>query len=356
MELGITTFAEITDPRVSPGERLRQVVAEAKLADELGLEVFGIGEHHRPDMAASAPEIVLATIAGCTKTIKLCSAVIVLSSADPVRVFQSFVTLDLVSSGRAELMVGRGSFTESFPLFGYSLSDYDELFVEKLDLLLKLREDQPVTWRGKFRAPLDNVRVYPRQEGRPLPIWIAVGGTPNSVIRAGTLGLPMALAIIGGRPAGFTPFVELYRKALEYGNQNPGTPLAVHSHGYVFHDERAARAEFLPAYRQTFAKIGRERGWSPMSDAAVEDLIGPQGALFFGQPETVAAKIIRLHELMQIDRFELHVSHVDHARTMRSIELFGTEVAPLVRQELGPRSSSETLTADDRSSPDRTPQ
>jgi probable LLM family oxidoreductase len=357
MELGITTFAEITDPSVSAGERLRQVVAEARLADELGLEVFGIGEHHRPDMAASAPEIVLATIAGCTKTIKLCSAVIVLSSADPVRVFQSFVTLDLVSSGRAELMVGRGSFTESFPLFGYSLSDYDELFVEKLDLLLKLREDQPVTWRGKFRAPLDNLRVYPRQEGRPLPIWIAVGGTPNSVIRAGTLGLPMALAIIGGRPADFAPFVELYRKALEYGNQNPGTPLAIHSHGYVFHDERAARAEFLPAYRQTFAKIGRERGWSPMSDAAVEDLIGPQGALFFGQPETVAHKIIRLHELMQIDRFELHVSHVDHARTMRSIELFGTEVAPPVRQALGARSSSETLTADDRSYPgDRTPQ
>jgi alkanesulfonate monooxygenase SsuD/methylene tetrahydromethanopterin reductase-like flavin-dependent oxidoreductase (luciferase family) len=235
-------------------------------------------------------------------------------------------------------MVGRGSFTESFPLFGHSLADYDELFVEKLDLLLQLHEDQPVTWRGKFRAPLDNVQVYPRQEGRPLPIWVAVGGTPNSVIRAGTLGLPMALAIIGGRPADFTPFVELYRKALQYGNHHPGTPLAVHSHGYVSRDERVARAEFLPAYRQTFAKIGRERGWSPMSDAAVEDLIGPEGALFFGRPETVAHKIIRLHELMRINRFELHVSHVDHQKTMQSIELFGTEVAPLVRQELGARS------------------
>jgi probable LLM family oxidoreductase len=338
MELGLTTFAEIADPSVSPGERLRQVVEEAKLADELGLEVYAIGEHHRPDMAASAPEIVLATIAGCTKTIKLSSAVIVLSSADPVRVFQNFVTLDLLSNGRAELMVGRGSFTESFPLFGYSLSDYDELFAEKLDLLLALSEGQSVTWHGKFRPPLDNAVVYPRQEGHPLPIWVAVGGTPNSVVRAGTLGLPMALAIIGGRLAAFTPLVELYRKALQYSERDPGTPLAVHSHGYVFTDERAARAEFLPAYRQTFAKIGRERGWPPMSDEAVEELIAPEGALFFGNPETVAAKIIRLHQLMQINRFEMHVAHVDHARTMRSIELFGTEVAPLVREQLGARS------------------
>jgi len=338
MELGLTTFAEVTDPKVSPGERLRQVVEEAKLADELGLEVYAIGEHHRPDMAASAPEIVLATIAGCTKTIKLSSAVIVLSSADPVRVFQNFVTLDLVSNGRAELMVGRGSFTESFPLFGYSLSDYDELFAEKLDLLLALRDQRPVTWHGKFRPPLDDATIYPRQEGHPLPIWVAVGGTPNSVVRAGTLGLPMALAIIGGRLAAFTPLAELYRKALEYGEHDPGTPLAVHSHGYVFTDESAARAEFLPAYRQTFAKIGRERGWPPMSDEAVEELIAPEGALFFGNPETVAAKIIRLHQLMQIDRFEMHVAHVDHAKTMRSIELFGTEVASLVREELAARS------------------
>jgi len=338
MELGLTTFAEVTDPKVSPGERLRQVVEEAKLADELGLEVYAIGEHHRPDMAASAPEIVLATIAGCTKTIKLSSAVIVLSSADPVRVFQNFVTLDLVSNGRAELMVGRGSFTESFPLFGYSLSDYDELFAEKLDLLLALRDQRPVTWHGKFRPPLDDATIYPRQEGHPLPIWVAVGGTPNSVVRAGTLGLPMALAIIGGRLAAFTPLAELYRKALQYGEHDPGTPLAVHSHGYVFTDESAARAEFLPAYRQTFAKIGRERGWPPMSDEAVEELIAPEGALFFGNPETVAAKIIRLHQLMQIDRFEMHVAHVDHAKTMRSIELFGTEVASLVREELAARS------------------
>jgi alkanesulfonate monooxygenase SsuD/methylene tetrahydromethanopterin reductase-like flavin-dependent oxidoreductase (luciferase family) len=250
-------------------------------------------------------------------------------------VYQNFVTLDLLSGGRAELMAGRGSFTESFPLFGYSLNDYDELFAEKLDLLLALNRNEPVTWSGKFRVPLDNATVYPRSEGRPLPIWIAVGGTPNSVVRAGTLGLPMALAIIGGQLAAFGPHVDLYRRALEYGGHNPATPLAVHSHGYVFDDEQAARAEFLPAYRQTFAKIGRERGWPPMSDAAVEALIAPSGALFFGRPETVADKIISLHQLLKIDRFELHVSHVDHAKSMRSIELFGSEVAPMVRERLG---------------------
>ena len=331
MELGLTTFAELNEPGLSPGERLRQVVEEARLADELGLDVYGIGEHHRPDMAASAPEIVLAAIAGATSSIKLSSAVTVLSSADPVRVYQNFVTLDLVSSGRAELMVGRGSFTESFPLFGYSLSDYDELFEEKLDLLLALRDDRPVTWSGRFRPPLEQVVVHPRPEGRRLPIWIAVGGTPNSVIRAGTLGLPLALAIIGGQPASFVPLADLYRRALEFGSHDPATPLAVHSHGYVFTDEAAARAEFLPAYRATFTRIGRERGWPPMSDAAVEALIAPEGALFFGTPETVADKIMRLRELMNVDRFELHTSHVGHDLTMRSIELFATQVAPLVR-------------------------
>lgn len=334
MELGITTFAEISDPSVSPGERLRQVVAEAKLADELGLDVYGIGEHHRPDMAASAPEIILAAIAGATSRIKLTSAVTVLSSADPVRAFQNFATLDLVSGGRAELMAGRGSFTESFPLFGYSLADYDELFAEKLDLLLALRADGPVTWSGRFRAPLDGVTVHPRPEGHELPIWLAVGGTPNSVVRAGTLGLPLALAIIGGEPAAFAPLADLYRRALDYGEHDLATPLAVHSHGYVSTDEIQARADFLPAYRRTFATIGRERGWAPMSEAAVEALIAPEGALFFGHPEQVAAKIIRLSEqLGGIDRFEMHASHVDHAKTMASIELFATEVAPLVRAE-----------------------
>ncbi len=338
MELGVTTFAEMSDPSVSPGERLRQVVEEAKLADELGLDVYGIGEHHRPDMAASAPEIILATIAGATRRIKLTSAVTVLSSADPVRAFQDFVTLDLLSNGRAELMAGRGSFTESFPLFGYSLDDYDELFAEKLDLLLALRAEGPVTWTGKFRAPLADVTVYPRPEGHQLPVWLAVGGTPNSVVRAGALGLPLALAIIGGQPAAFAPLADLYRRALDYGEHDLATPLGVHAHGYVATDEDRARADFLPSYRQTFANLGRERGWAPMSDAAVEGLIGPDGALFFGHPEQVAAKIIGLSEqLGGVDRFEMHASHVDHARTMRSIELFATEVAPLVRAELKPQ-------------------
>ena len=256
MELGLTTFAEINDPSLTAGGRLREVVEEAKFADELGLDVYGIGEHHRPDMAVSAPEIVLATIAGVTEQIKLSSAVTVLSSADPVRVYQNFVTLDLLSGGRAELMAGRGSFTESFPLFGYSLNDYDELFAEKLDLLLALNRNEPVTWSGKFRAPLDNTTVYPRSEGRPLPIWIAVGGTPNSVVRAGTLGLPMALAIIGGQLAAFAPHVDLYRRALEYGGQDPATPLAVHSHGYVYDDEPARRSRKVDALHRAFRQRG----------------------------------------------------------------------------------------------------
>ena len=334
MEFGLTTFAETNDPAVTPGERLRQVVEEAVLADQLGLDVYGIGEHHRPDMAASAPEIVLATIAGRTEKIHLSSAVTVLSSADPVRAFQNFATLDLLSSGRAELMAGRGSFTESFPLFGYSLGDYDELFAEKLDLLLALREEGPTTWSGQFRAPLDGVVVHPRPEGRPLPVWVAVGGTPNSIVRAGTLGLPMALAIIGGQPAAFAPHADLYRRALEHGGHPAATPLAVHAHGYVAVDEQAARTDFLPGYKATFDKIGRERGWAPMSRAQIEGLVGPDGALFFGHPERVADKIVALHGLLGIDRFEMHVSHVDHARTMRSIELFGTEVVPLVQDRL----------------------
>ncbi|MCW2812067.1 MAG: putative oxidoreductase, family, partial [Friedmanniella sp.] len=230
--------------------------------------------------------------------------------------------------------------TESFPLFGNSLADYDALFAEKLDLLLALNREQPVTWSGQFRPPLENAVVHPRPEGRPLPIWIAVGGTPNSVIRAGTLGLPMALAIIGGQWGAFAPLADLYRRALEFGKHDRATPLAVHSHGYVATDEAAARRDFLPGYRATFAKIGRERGWAPMSDAAVESLLGPEGALFFGHPERVADKIVALHQGLGIDRFEMHVSHVDHARTMRSIELFGTEVAPLVRERTAALTSA----------------
>src|SRR3712207_496896 len=229
MEFGLTTFAEINDPTVSPGQRLREVVAEAVLADQLGLDVYGVGEHHRADMAASAPEIVLAAIAGATQQIHLSSAVTVLSSADPVRVFQNFATLDLVSGGRAELMAGRGSFTESFPLFGYSLSDYDALFAEKLELLLALRAEGPVTWSGRFRPPLQDVVVHPRPEGRPLPVWVAVGGTPNSVVRAGTLGLPMALAVIGGQAPAFAPFADLYPRALVHRGHPVTTPPPGHA-------------------------------------------------------------------------------------------------------------------------------
>ena len=338
MELGLTTFAEITDPSVSPGERLRQVVEEAKLADELGLEVYAIGEHHRPDMAASAPEIVLATIAGCTKTIKLSSAVIVLSSADPVRTFQNFVTLDLLSTGRAELMVGRGSFTESFPLFGYSLSDYDDLFAEKLDLLWPYAIASQSPGRGDSGHRWTVPRSIRARKVVPLPIWVAVGGTPNSVVRAGALGLPMALAIIGGRLSAFARTSSSIARPWSTASMTPVRRSRCTATGMCSATKRAARSEFLPAYRRTFAKIGRERGWPPMSDAAVEDLVAPDGALFFGRPEAVAEKIIRLHQLMAIDRFELHVSHVDHALTMRSIELFGTEVAPLVRHELEARS------------------
>jgi probable LLM family oxidoreductase len=333
MELGITTFAEVTEAGVSPGERLRQVVEEAVLAEQVGLSVYGVGEHHRPDMAASAPAVVLATIAGRTEHIRLSSAVTVLSSADPVRVFQDFVTLDLLSSGRAELMAGRGSFTESFPLFGHSLGDYDALFAEKLELLLALREGGPTTWSGQFRAPLDGIEVHPRPEGR-LPVWLAVGGTPESVVRAGTLGLPMALAIIGGQWASFAPHADLYRRALEYGQADPATPLAVHSHGYVCLDEKAGREEFLPAYRATFDGIGRERGWPAMSEAAVEAVLAPEGALFFGHPERVADKVVALSRTLGLQRFELHAAHVGHAATMRSIELFGTRVAPLVAERL----------------------
>ena len=344
MEIGVYTFAELQeDPldgqMISPEQRMRDLVEEAELAEQVGLDVFGVGEHHREDLIVSSPAVVLAAIAARTERLRLTSAVTVLSSDDPVRVFQDFATLDLLSGGRAEIMAGRGSFIESFPLFGYDLQDYDVLFAEKLELLLALGKDGPVTWSGRFRPPLEEAVVYPRPEGRPLPIWIAVGGTPNSVIRAGTLGLPLALAIIGGQPASFLPLADLYRRALAYGGHDPATPLAVHSHGYVFTDEAAAQAEFLPAYRATFAKIGRERGWPPMSDAAVEALIAPEGALFFGTPKTVADKILRLRESMNIDRFELHTSHVGHELTMRSIELFGTEVAPAVRAEVARRNA-----------------
>ena len=337
MELGITTFAEtIPDLEsgdvVGHGERLRQVIREAEVAEEVGLDVIGLGEHHRPDFAASAPAIVLAAIAARTERIRLSPAVIVLSSADPVRTYQDFATLDLISSGRAELMVGRGSFIESFPLFGYDLADYEDLFTEKLDLLLEIHAKERVTWSGRFRAALHDQPIYPRHD--QLPIWLAVGGTPGSMVRAGRLGIPVALAIIGGDPARFAPFAELHRRSLRESGYDPlDVPLALHAHGYVAADNEQAAEEFYPSYNAAISRIGRERGWGPMTRGQFDAMRGPQGSLVLGDPETVATKILFLKDVLGISRFMLHVSvgTMDHDKVLESIRLLGTEVAPLVR-------------------------
>jgi len=338
MELGLTTFAEtMPDPRsgvvIDHGTRLRQVVAEAQLAEAVGLEVYAVGEHHRPDFAASAPAIVLATIAGRTNSIRLSPAVTVLSSDDPVRVFQQFATLDLVSSGRAELMVGRGSFIESFPLFGYDLGNYDELFAEKLDLLLQIRDNERVTWSGRFRAPLDGQLITPRPQQDPLPIWVAVGGNPGSMVRAGVRGLPVALAIIGGDPERFAGLAEIHRRSLrEAGHDPAGVPLAVHAHGYVADSGEQAAEEYFESYSIAMSRLGRERGWGAMTRMQYDMMRTPQGSLVLGGPEEVAEKILRWKEILGISRFMLHVSvgTLPHEKVLRSIELLGTKVAPLV--------------------------
>jgi probable LLM family oxidoreductase len=345
VELGITTFAETYaegGSGVVPthGERLRQVVEEAKVAEQSGLAVYGVGEHHRRDFAASAPTVVLAAIAGATSTIRLTSAVTVLSSADPVRVFQEFATLDLISSGRAEIIAGRGSFIESFPLFGYALDDYDALFAEKLDLLLALRENERVSWSGEFRAPLRRQAVFPRPEQVPLPIWVGIGGTPESVVRAGVRGLPVALAIIGGEPARFAPLADLHRRALtESGFDPTSAPLAVHAHGFVAASEEAAVETFFEPYAQAMSLIGRERGWGPMSRESFDAMRSPTGSLVLGDPEQVAEKIVAMHRSLGIERFLMHISvgTLPHADVLRSIELLGEQVAPLVEKELAIR-------------------
>lgn len=338
MELGITTFAETmphpqTGETPSHGERLRQVLDEIVLAEEVGLDVFGVGEHYRPDFASSAPAVVLAAAAGRTSRIRLFPAVTILSTDDPVRVYQQFVTLDLVSGGRAELLVGRGSFIESFPLFGYSLADYEDIFAEKLDLLLRLRDEERVTWSGRFRPPLEGQGIYPRPE-RPLPIRVAVGGTPRSVVRAATRGLPLALAIIGGSPERFRPLVDLYRRTLTESGFDPDSiGVSVHGHGYVAESTEEAAEQYYEPYALAMSRIGRERGWGPMTRPQYDLMRGPEGSLVVGDPETVAAKIDRWREVLGIDRFELHISvgTLPHARVLRSIELFGRRVAPLVR-------------------------
>jgi probable LLM family oxidoreductase len=344
VEIGVYTFAETafdaaTGRQIDPGRRLDELLEEIELADRVGLDVFGVGEHHRPDYAVSAPAVVLAAAAARTSRIRLTSAVSVLSSDDPVRVFQDFATLDLISGGRAEIMVGRGSFVESFPLFGQDLSDYDELFAEKLDLLLRVREDLRVDWPGsRHRAAIHDRPVYPRPSQDPLPVWVAVGGTPASVVRAGTLGLPMALAIIGGAPARFQPMVDLYREAAARAGHDPDTlPVSINAHGFLADDARRAADLAFPPFAETMTRIGRERGWPPTTRAQFEAEIAPAGALFVGGPREVTEKLLRHHELFGHQRFlvQLTVGPMPHRDVLHAIELLGAEVAPAVRRELG---------------------
>lgn len=339
LELGLDTFGDIT---LGPdGERrphaqvIRHVVDEAVLADELGLDFFGVGEHHREDFAVSAPDVVLASIAGRTSRIHLGSAVTVLSSDDPVRVFERFSTLDAVSNGRAEIILGRGSFVESFPLFGYELSDYELLFEEKLDLFVRLLDEGPVTWSGTTRAPLEGQRVFPPIESGRLRTWVGVGGNPQSVVRAAGYGLPLVVAIIGGEPLRFAPVVDLYRRALDELGK-PQQPVAVHSPGYVAGTDEQARDEFWPHYRGMHNRIGRERGWPPLTRDQFDASTGPDGALFVGSPETVARKIATVSRALGLARFDLKYSAgtLPHELAMSAIELYGTKVAPMVREEL----------------------
>ncbi|MFD4707588.1 LLM class flavin-dependent oxidoreductase [Gottfriedia sp. NPDC058432] len=342
MEIGISTFVETTPDAktgevISHAERLRDVVEEIILADQVGLDVFGVGEHHRNDFAASSPAIVLAAAASQTNRIRLTSAVTVLSSADPVRVFQDFATLDGISNGRAEIMAGRGSFIESFPLFGYNLNDYDELFEEKLDLLLTLQKSEFVTWSGKHRPAINNIGIYPRPVQEPLPIWIGSGGNSESVVRAGLLGLPLVLAIIGGRPIQFAPLVELYKKAAAHaGHDVNKLQIASHSHGFIAEDTMTAADKFFPSTQQVMNKLGKERGWGNYDRAAFDAARSVEGALYVGDSETVAQKIIHLRKNVGITRFMLHVpvGSMPHADVMKAIELLGKEVAPIVREEI----------------------
>ncbi|HEU4656129.1 MAG TPA: LLM class flavin-dependent oxidoreductase [Capillimicrobium sp.] len=343
MELGIYTFAERTpDPEtgetISAEERMRNLMEEIELADEVGLDVFGIGEHHRPDFVVSSPAVVLGAAAARTKRIRLTSAVTVLSSDDPVRVFQDFATLDLLSGGRAEVMAGRGSFIESFPLFGYDLDDYDELFAEKLDLLLRLREREVVSWSGRHRAPLHDAIVTPRPVQDPLPVWVAVGGSPPSVIRAGTLGLPLALAIIGGQPERFQPLVELYREAARRAGHDPaGLPVSINAHGYLAETGEQATDEAFGPHSTMMNRIGRERGWPPMTRAQFEAGRTLHGALAVGSPDEIVEKILFWHRVFGHDRtlLQMSVGTMPHEQVLRSIELLGTRVAPAVREALG---------------------
>jgi len=338
VEIGIDSFvASMTDAgvRTAPEVRMRDLLDEMALADEVGLDAFGIGEHHREEFLDSAPAIILAAAAARTKKIRLTSAVTVLSAADPVRVFQEFATLDLISGGRAEIVAGRGSFIESFPLFGLELADYDDLFAEKLELLLQLREETYVKWSGKFRPPLTGQGVFPRPVQEKLPIWLGVGGTPASFVRAGTLGLPLMIAIIGGEPHRFRPLVDLYREAGKRAGHGPATlKVGIHALGYVAETDAQAADDFFPGYAATFSKIGQERGWGAVTRRHFDALLGPTGALIVGGPETVVEKVKYYDEVLggisRLD-FQVSVAGLPHERLMEAIEILGREVAPAVR-------------------------
>lgn len=342
MQLGISTFVELTpDPStgkvISAYERFQNVIEEAVLADQLGLDVFAIGEHHRPDYLVSSPATVLAAIAAKTKNIKLSSAVSVLSSDDPVRVYQQFATLDLLSAGRAEIMAGRGSFIESFPLFGYSLEDYDTLFEEKLKLLIAINENEKVTWKGKHRAAINNLGVYPRAYQNKLPVWVAIGGTPSSVLRAAKLGLPLTIAIIGGTTDRFQPYANYYREEyVKAGHDISMLQLCINSHAYIADDSQKAAEEFFPTYAYVMSKIGAERGWPPTTREQFDFMRSKQGALLVGSPQQIIDKILYEHELFGNTRFmvQFSVGTLPHKQMMHAIELFGNVVAPAVKKAL----------------------
>jgi probable LLM family oxidoreductase len=342
MQIGLDSFVAATvdaaGRAIDPARHLGDLLEAIRLADEVGLDVFGIGEHHRREFLDSAPTVILAAAAARTKRIRLTSAVTVLSAADPVRVFQEFATLDLLSHGRAEIVAGRGSFIEAFPLFGLERGDYDSLFAEKLDLLLKIRENTHVRWFGKHRAPLTGQGVYPRPIQNPLPVWLGVGGSPGSFIRAGTLGLPLMVAIIGGEHRRFRPLIDRYREAgLRAGHSPDQLRVGIHSLGYVADTAIGAADDFFPGYAKSFTEIGRERGWPPVTRAHFDAQLGPTGALLVGDPESVAEKILRINEsLGGISRltFQMSVAALPHVKMMRAIELLGTQVVPLVRSEL----------------------
>jgi probable LLM family oxidoreductase len=342
MELGLITFADM-EPESLPGrainahQRIKDLIEEIQLADQLGLDVFGVGEHHRPDYAVSSPAVILGAAAAVTKNIKLSSAVTVLSSDDPVRVFQDFSTVDLLSGGRAEIMAGRGSFIESFPLFGYDLEDYDELFTEKLELLLKLNKNEKLSWKGKHRPSFNDLGVYPRPYQQSIPVWLAAGGTPASAVRAATLGMPLMLAIIGGMPEQFVPFINLYKETWKKtGKDISQMQFGVNNHVYVGEDSQKAGDDFYPYYSKMMNRVGRDRGWPPLSRQQFDHSRSPKGALMVGSVQQVIDKILYEHELFGNTRFfaQASVGNVPHAMTMKSIELFGDKVAPIIRKEI----------------------